>query len=177
MKKVLVLLAVLGLLFMAANDSFARGIGIKGGYGIMMDDYDDAEYDNQPFFGLFFDMGTFVFNSLRFKPGVDYISMKSDIGPDFDVWGIHLDWYWYFLGSSTIKPFIGFGPALNYYDIDDDSSTDDEDSDAGIEGFGGLEIDVSGPLAVIIEARYLWHDIADRQTTIVKLGLGIQYSF
>ncbi len=179
MKKVVVFLAVAVLLLAAANDSFARGIGIKGGYGVMMDDYDDAEYDNQPFFGVYFDMGNFIFNSLRFRPGLDYIAMRSDNAPgDFDVWGIHMDWYWFFMGKAAINPFIGFGPTLNYYDFkDNNNNTNDNDSDAGIEGFAGLEFDISGPFSIMLEARYLWHDIADRDTTIVKFGLGIMYNF
>ncbi|HSV97540.1 MAG TPA: outer membrane beta-barrel protein [Spirochaetota bacterium] len=175
MKKLLVFLAVLGLLFAVASDSFARGIIVKGGYAIMQDDYEDAEYDDQPFFGVFFDMGTFLFDSLRFKPGLDYISMKSDLGGDFDVWGIHLDWYWYFLGKAAIQPYLGFGPALNIYDDDDNRS--DEDSDAGLEGFVGIQFDLSGPLALMLEARYVVHDIADRGTNMAKLGVAVQYSF
>ena len=176
MKKLFVVLAVLGLLFAASNDSFARGIIIKGGYAIMQDYYKDADYDNKPFFGLFFDMGSFIFNSLRFKPGLDYIAMKSDQGyGDFDVWGIHLDWYWYFLGKAAIQPYLGFGAALNYYDFDDRQA--EEDSDAGIEGFAGVQFDLSGPLALLLEARYVMHDIANRDQNMVKLGVGIQYSF
>lgn len=176
MKKLFVILAVLGLLFAASSDSFARGIIIKGGYAIMQEDYDDMEYENKPFFGLFFDMGTFLFNSLRFKPGVDYIAMESDqANVDFDVWGIHFDWYWYFLGKAAIQPYLGFGAALNYYD--GDRNDDDEDSDAGVEGFFGFEFDLSGPLALMLEARYVVHDIANRDQNMVKLGVGIQYSF
>lgn len=176
MKKLLVILAVLGLLFAASSDSFARGIIIKGGYAIMQDDYEDDEYDNKPFFGLFFDMGTFLFNSLRFKPGVDYIAMTSDQGyGDFDVWGIHLDWYWYFLGKAAIMPYIGFGPSLNYYVYDNDNQ--EEDSDAGIEGFVGAQFNLVGPLALMIEARYVMHDIANRDQNMAKLGVAIQYSF
>ena len=178
MKKLFVILAVLGLLFAASSDSFARGIIIKGGYAIMQEDYDDAEYDNKPFFGLFFDMGTFLFNSLRFKPGVDYISMEAEEGQgygDFDVWGIHLDWYWYFLGKAAIQPYLGFGAALNYYD--GGRYDDDEDSDAGVEGFFGFEFDLAGPLALMLEARYVVYDIANRDQNMIKLGAGIQYSF
>lgn len=176
MKKLFVILAVLGLLFAVASDSFARGIIVKGGYAIMQEDYEDAEYDNKPFFGLFFDMGTFLFDSLRFKPGVDYIAMRSDLpNSDFDIWGIHLDWYWYFLGKAAIMPYLGFGPALNIYDWDDD--TTDEDSDAGLEGFVGIQFDLSGPLALMLEGRYVVNDIADRGTNMVKLGVAVQYSF
>lgn len=176
MKKLFVILAVLGLLFAVASDSFARGIIVKGGYAIMQEDYDDMEYENKPFFGLFFDMGTFLFNSLRFKPGVDYIAMESDqTDVDFDVWGIHFDWYWYFLGKAAIQPYLGFGAALNYYD--GDRYDDDEDSDAGVEGFFGFEFDLSGPLALMLEARYVVHDIANRDQNMIKLGVGVQYSF
>lgn len=173
MKKFFVAVLVVSVVFMFAGTSHARGIMVKGGYGIMMDDYDDADYDNRPFFGLYFDAGNFIFNNLKFKAGVDYMAMKSDRAFDFDVWGIHLDWYWFFMGKSQINPFLGFGPALNYYDFDNDV----EDSDAGIEGFAGVEFNLSGPLSLMLEARYLWHDIADRDTTVFKLGVGVQYNF
>ncbi len=174
MKKILVAVAILGLLFLAVNDSDARGIGIKGGYALPQDDYEDAEYDDTPFFGLYFDAGTFLFDSLRFKPGVDYMQMESDIAPDFDVIAIHIDWYWYFLGNATIKPFLGFGPTLNYYDAQEG---DAEDSDGGLEGFVGFDFNLSGPFALTLEARYLWHDIATMDHNVWKLGAGIQYNF
>ncbi|MGB4269439.1 MAG: hypothetical protein WBK20_09685, partial [Spirochaetota bacterium] len=93
-----------------------------------------------------------------------------------DVYGIHLDWYWFFMGKKQFSPFLGFGPALNYYSFDDDR-TNDDDSDAGIEGFAGVDFDISGPWKLMVELRYLWHDFADRDTTIVKLNVGLLYYF
>jgi hypothetical protein len=175
MKKLVVILAVLGLLFLAADASYARGIGIKGGYAIMGGDYADAEIDDTPFFGVFFDAGNFLFNSLKFKPGLDYLTLK---GPndtfEADVWGIHIDWYWHFLGQTAISPFLGFGPALNLYDF---KTSHESDSDAGIEGFAGCEFAIAGPFTLIIEARYVIHDIAATDTNMWKLGVGIQYNF
>ncbi len=174
MKKLVVVLAVLGIIFLAADASFARGIGIKGGYAVMADNYKDLDVDDTPYFGVYFDAGNFLFNNLKFKPGLDYLTLK---GPgqqdDADVWGIHLDWYWHFLGQSAISPFLGFGAALNLYDF----QSDYEDSDAGLEGFAGVEFAISGPFSLMIEARYVMHDIATREDNMWKLGVGIQYNF
>lgn len=165
---------------------FAYGIGIKGGYSKMFDDY--KGYEDTWNLGLYFDMGKFIFNSLQFRPGLDYVNLETEgyytvnrFGlwehhtNEVDVWGIHLDWYWFFAGKSQFAPFIGFGPALNYYNFDDDSTKGD--SDAGIEGFLGIEFNLSGPWSLMLEARYLWHDIADRDSTIMKFNAGLMYYF
>jgi len=178
MKKLVVVLAVLGIIFLAADASFARGIGIKGGYAIMGGDYDSPmKIDDTPFFGIYFDAGNFLFNSLKFKPGLDYLSMDGPTDAnDADVWGIHIDWYWHFLGQAPISPFLGFGPALNIYDWKN-KDVHESDSDAGIEGFLGCEFAISGPFSLMLEARYVIHDVVDRDKTMWKLGVGIQYNF
>lgn len=160
----------------ATNDVFAKAIGIKGGYTMPKDDYKD--FDDDWNFGVYFDMGTFLINNLDFRPSVDMLSLEnSDLNYKFaDVWGIHFDWYWHFMDKGTFAPFIGFGPSLNYYDYDDDD-TADEDSDAGVDLFLGCDINVSGPLAIMIEGRYKFFDIAARDETAFQANLGIAYSF
>ena len=175
MKKFTIAIAVLFIFFMAFGDLSAGGIGIKGGYSKMMDDYSDADFDDTWCLGIFFDAGTFLFDSLRFRPGFDYLTLENDAGNFADVWGIHLDWYWFFSKSGSISPFLGFGPALNYYNYDNDSTQGD--SDAGIEGFGGIDFNLSGPLTLIFEMRLVFHDIADRNATILKGNVGFLYSF
>jgi len=172
MKKLLLVLLVV----FTASSVFAAGIGIKGGYAKMYDDYADL-FDDTWNFGIVFDMGTFLFKNLQFRPGLDYLSLEyEDKNSKFaDVYGIHLDWYWFFLGKKQFSPFLGFGPALNYYNYKDDSS--EGDSDAGLEGFAGIDFDLAGPWKLTLELRYLWHDIADRNSTIVKLNAGILYYF
>jgi len=173
MKKILLVLLVV----FTASSVFAAGIGIKGGYSKMYDDYADV-FDDTWNIGIVFDMGTFLFNNLQFRPGIDYLSLENeDNNYEYaDVYGIHLDWYWFFMGKKQFSPFLGFGPALNYYSFDDDR-TNNDDSDAGIEGFLGVDFDLSGPWKLMLELRYLWHDIADRDTTIVKLNVGLLYYF
>lgn len=160
----------------SSNDVFARAIGIKGGYTTFKDDWSD--YDDDWAFGVYFDMGTFLINNLDFRPSLDVVSLEiSDQNrKDADVWGIHMDWYWHFLDKGTFAPFIGFGPALNYYDFDKDN-TSDEDSDAGVDLFLGCDINVSGPLSIMIEGRYKFFDIAARDNTALQANLGIAYKF
>ncbi len=180
MKKLTLLLLVIAMMTFTAGTAFAegKGIGIKGGWSMVLDDYDKAKYDDTWNAGGFFDMGKFLFDSLKFRPGLDYVKMKNKDNPnaEFKVWGIHLDWYWFFLSSGKIRPFLGFGPALNYYKFHD-RQTNDNDSDAGIEGFGGVEFDLTGSLALMLEARYLWHDIADRDKALMKYNLGFIFKF
>ncbi|MDY6935878.1 MAG: hypothetical protein SVZ03_16875 [Spirochaetota bacterium] len=176
MKILGILLLVVSIIFISTDKSYSRAMGVKGGYAKMMDDYSDLEFDDTWTLGILFDLGTFIFNSLRFRPSIDYVEMAIDDTELFDVYAFHIDWYWFFLKKSTVSPFLGFGPALNYLDYEDDTTTD-EDSDAGIEGFGGIEFDINGPLSMIFEVRFLFHDIADRDKTMLKLTFGLLYSF
>lgn len=172
MKKLLLLV----LLVFTTTSVFAASIGIKGGYSKMYDDYADTMDDTWNI-GIYFDLGTFLFRTLQFRPGIDYLSLENeDTNVEYaDVYGIHLDWYWFFMGKKSFSPFLGFGPALNYYSFEDESS--EGDSDAGIEGFAGVEFDLTGPWKLLLELRYLWHDIADRDKTVVKLNAGIMHNF
>ena len=75
---------------------------------------------------------------------------------------------------SAMAPFIGFGAALNFYDGD----WNKDDSDAGLEIFGGLDFKLSGaPLLMTIEGRYKFLDIADFDQSAFELSLGIGYMF
>lgn len=177
MKKLLLLLIALSLFVgFSSNDVFAKAIGIKGGYTMPKDDLSD--FDDDWNFGLYFDMGTFLINNLDFRPSIDMFSLEiSDNSFKYaDVWGIHMDWYWHFLDKGTFAPFLGFGPSLNYYDFDDED-TADEDSDAGVDLFLGCDINVSGPLSIMVEGRYKFLDIAARNETAFQANLGIAYNF
>jgi len=174
MKKILFTVLALSLLFtFTYNNATAATIGLKGGYTMPKDDYKD--YDNTPNFGIYFDMGKFIFNNLNFRPGLDYFTLDGDKGKFGDVWGIHLDWYWFFMGKKPIAPFLGFGPSLNYYDFDEGSTN--EDSDAGVDLFLGADFKLTGPLTLMVEGRFKFLDIANRNETAMQLNLGIAYSF
>ena len=178
MKKIFVVVIAAALMFsFASSELSAKGIIIKGGYAMMQNDLSDAQLVDQWNFGLFFDMGPFLFNSLVFRPGVDWVSYETENVAIADVYGIHFDWYWYFMGNSAIAPFLGFGPSLNYYDYDS-RRDDNEDSDAGVDVFAGASIGISGtPLELILEARYRFMDIAARSENILAFNLGIMYKF
>ncbi len=178
MKKLLVFLIAAGLMLsFAAGELSARAIIIKGGYAMMQNDLEDIDAENTWTFGVFFDMGTFIFNSLKFKPGLDWVSIETSNASLYDIWGIHFDWYWYFMGNSSISPFLGFGPSLNYKDYNNKYSRD-KDSDAGVDLFAGAQFGISGtPFELILEARYRFIDIADRDENIFAILLGLQYKF
>jgi hypothetical protein len=178
MKKLLIVFMAAGLIVsFAASDVFARGIMLKGGYAMMRNDYADAEVEDTWTFGIFFDMGTFLFPSLRFMPGVDWVSIETEEQSIEDIYGIHMDWYWFFMGERSIAPFLGFGPSLNY--LDRNSRNDEnEDSDAGVDIFLGAMMKLGGtPFDLMIEARYRFIDIADRGANILALNLGLKYNF
>ncbi len=177
MKKIAGLIIILTLIVATDTSLFARAFGGRIIYNSMMDDYSDAKFENNLSGGILFDVGTFVFQSLRFRPGLDYVTLENKNTEWATVYGIHLDWYWFFLKSrSTFSPYLGFGPSLNYYKFED-NQTDDNDSDAGIEGFGGFEFNITGPLSLIVEARLVIHDIADTGTRIFKPSVGVMYYF
>ena len=171
MKKLLVsFFAICMLIGVGYSNASANTIGIKGGYVVPTNDLED--YDNALAFGLYFDMGKFVFNSLSFRPSLDYFSLEYK-NWSTDVFGLHMDWYWHFMDNkrSAMAPFIGFGAALNFYDGQDDS-------DAGLELFGGIDFKLSGaPLLLTIEGRYKFLDIADFDQSAFELSLGIGYMF
>lgn len=156
------------------SEANARSIIFKGGWALMRNDFSRA--DDTWTAGIFFDMGTFLFNSLRFKPGVDFVEVESKDFKYADIWGIHLDWYWYPMHNVPISPFLGFGPSLNYLNFNNDS--DDDDSDAGVDLFAGVSLGIRGtPLTLVLEARYRFIDIAARDDNILAFNLGIEISF
>lgn len=173
MKKSILSLLVVSLLFsFAYNKADAATIGIKGGYTMPADDL--KRYDDTFNLGIWFDMGKVFFDNLTFRPGLDYFELDSDGGADVDVWGIHLDWYWFFMGKKKIAPFIGFGPTLNYYNSDSNAK---EDSDAGVDLFLGAEFNIAGPLSILAEGRFKLLDIASRGDSAFQVNLGVGYSF
>jgi len=178
MKKLFIFILALSLITVfVAKESEARAIGIKAGYTMPKDDLKD--FDDTWAFGLYFDMGTFLINDLDFRPGIDMFSLENpdNDARDVDVWGIHFDWYWHFLGKSSIAPFIGFGPVLNYYDMKKDDTTN-EDSDAGVDLFLGADIKIGGtPLSLMVEGRFKFLDIAARDETAMQLNVGVAYNF
>lgn len=173
MKKLAIAVVLMLVVLLSFSNVYARGIGVKGGYTIMQGKYADWKLDNAMNFGIYFEAGSFLFDKLIFMPGIDYFTLKGNT--DYaDVWGIHLDWYWMFLGKAKIAPFLGFGPALNYYQF---KGNEVEDSDAGVELFGGCTFEITGPLELMLEARYCFHDIADFDYKVIKLNVGVLYKF
>lgn len=179
MKRVVMVFAIFAIISTSAQqDILARAIGFKAGYATMQNDFEDAGRDDTWAFGVFFDMGKFLFDSLRFKPLVDYTPIEHENGTELvDIWSFHLDWYWYFMGSSRsqIAPFIGFGPSLNY--LDDQTQPSYDDSDAGVDLFAGMQFGLSGDLALLAEIRYRFIDIAERNENILQYSLGLQVNF
>ncbi|HOF12967.1 MAG TPA: hypothetical protein PLN01_01475, partial [Spirochaetota bacterium] len=73
------------LIVFTASTVFAAGIGVKGGYSKMYDDYSDW-FDDTWNIGVYFDLGKFLFDTLQFRPGLDYLSLEPDKGDgDVDV--------------------------------------------------------------------------------------------
>jgi opacity protein-like surface antigen len=184
-KKSIVTIAVIAMLssffvVLGASDANARAIGIKGGWAMVRDDYESADFQDTFTYGLYFDMGRFIFNSLSFRPGLDYIKLEQEdnsgnVIQELIIWGIHLDWYWHFMGKSSISPFLGFGAAMNILDDDDDQT--DDDSDAGLEVFGGADIGLTGSISLLLEARYCVNDIANRGQNMLKALVGLSFKF
>jgi opacity protein-like surface antigen len=175
-------IAMLSSIFVISGttDVNARALGIKGGWAMVRDDYESADYQDTFTYGLYFDMGSFLFNSLSFRPGLDYIKLEQEdnngnVIQEFTIWGIHLDWYWHFMGRSSIAPFLGFGAALNILDDDDDQT--DDDSDAGLEVFGGADIGLTGSVSLLLEGRYCFNDIANRGQNLLKALVGLSFKF
>lgn len=169
MRRLIIAVVLSVVFFLTISDIYANSIGIKGGYAKMMDDYSD--FDDTLAFGLFFDVGKFLIKPMKFRPGLDYVPAD-----ELDVFGLHADWYWFFLNERTeFKPFIGFGPALNYINIDSER-TDDQDTDVGFELFAGFDYDFSGPLSMMIELRFLIHDISDAGTRVLKANIGLSHT-
>ena len=176
MKKLAVVIAFLCVVSFSATNLHARAIGIYGGWGLMQDDYESAKFDDTWTVGVLFDMGHFVFKSLIFRPAFDYLQLDN---PDtekeeIDVYALHLDWYWHFMGTGSFSPFLGFGATLNYMDRE---GSDNEDSDAGIEGFVGFNYWITHGAAIMLQGRYTMHDIANRDQNIVKVLGGVIFKF
>lgn len=176
MKKFIIALFAISLLVsFGYSNASAKAIGLKGGYIAPQDDLDDA--DDDYIFGIYFDMGQFLFETLTFRPGLDKFVLENDTAKYADVWGIHMDWYWHFLDKGAIAPFLGFGPTLNYY-TGGVYRRDSKDSDAGVDLFLGLDFRIGGtPLSIMVEGRYKFLDIADRGDTAMAASLGVAYNF
>jgi hypothetical protein len=177
MKKIFIsIIAFTLLLSFGYTNASAKAIGIKGGYLMPQDDLSNVA-DDTTTFGIYFDMGTFLINNLDFRPGLDYATLEKDDFKYAKVYGIHFDWYWHFMDKGAIAPFLGFGPALNYY-TGGQFKNDNKDSDAGVDLFLGFDIKIGGtPLSLMIEGRYKFFDIADRDVTAGSLNIGIAYNF
>lgn len=184
MKKfALIMLVLFFSVSFISTDLFAKGIGLKLGYSQMRDDYSSPghEFEDAATFGIYADMGPFLFEQLVFRPGINYIELESENEFhnkwwDMDVYALHLDWYWMFMGKQSISPFLGFGFALNYLSWHENNNEDD-DSDAGIELFAGADFALSGPLSLMLEVRYVMHDFSNRDQNMLQGNLGILYSF
>ena len=184
MKKLIGGVVVVSLLLFAANGLHARGIGIYGGWIFMQDDYKDEfafDYDDTYTIGVLLEMGSFLFNSLIFRPAFDYVNCESDnvAVRDREVYGIHLDWYWHFMGTGSFSPFLGFGATLNYYEFEKMGPGDDfeEDSDAGAEVFAGFNLGLTSSITLMVQARYAWNDIASRDENMAKVLAGVIFKF
>ncbi len=175
MKKMSVILLIAGVFLFCSNGLFAEAIGLKIGYNKMLDDYSDAELEDHISGGIYFDLDTKIIGA-DFRPGIDFVNLETEHVEIATVYAFHLDFYWFFMHQASFAPFIGFGPALNYVNYDNDN-TDDNDSDVGIEGFGGVEFELTGPLKLMAELRLIIHDIADTGTRIFKPSVGISYTF
>ncbi len=181
MKKLIWGMVVLSLLLFSATGLHARGIGVYGGWVFMQDDYEDQfvyNYEDTYTIGIIFDMGSFLFNRLIFRPAFDYVSCEGeeDDHLDKEIYGIHLDWYWHFMGTGSFSPFLGFGAALNYYEFEEEKAID-EDSDAGAEVFAGFNFSLTGNVTLMIQARYAWNDIASRDENMAKFLAGLIFKF
>jgi opacity protein-like surface antigen len=183
MKKLVWGMVVLSLLLFSATGLHARGIGVYGGWVFMQDDYEDKyvyDYDDTYTIGIIFDMGSFLFNRLIFRPALDYVNCESDNDNvmDKEIYGIHLDWYWHFMGTGSFSPFLGFGATLNYYEYEKVHGGDDvEDSDAGAEVFAGFNLDMTSSVTLMVQARYAWNDIASRDENMAKVLAGVIFKF
>jgi len=175
MKKfILLFIASAMIVTSAVNNSHAAAIGIKGGYCWTENDLNDLA-DNTWNIGIYFDMGSVLFSSLDFRPGLDYFRWKKNGINNGKDWGVHFDWYWNFMGKQAISPFIGFGPTLTYMDM---PSNQHNESHAGLDLFAGADIKIgSTPLSVLLEARYKFPDIAYLGRGAFLLDAGISYHF
>lgn len=174
MKKFVVLFIVTGMLVAGSNAVYAKAIGGKIIYNKMMDDYKDAQYENNLSGGVFFEIGPSFYDSV-FRPGFDWVTLENNTY-SYKVYSVHLDWVWFFMKGKPLSPFIGFGPAFNYRNYDSDRSEDD-DSDAGIEGIVGLEYNISGPWSLYVDLRFIQHDIADLGDRMLRASVGVVYYF
>lgn len=183
MKKVILGLLVLSLLLFSTTGLHARGVGIYGGWVFMQDDYENEfifDYDDTYTIGVLLEMGSFLFNSLIFRPAFDYVNCESDNDAvrDREVYGIHLDWYWHFMGTGSLSPFLGFGATLNYYEFEKMGGGDDvEDSDAVVEVFAGFNLGLTSAITLMVQGRYAWNDIASRDENMAKVLAGVIFKF
>jgi hypothetical protein len=173
MKKYAILFLIALFVTTAAESASARAIGGKVIYNNMMDNYHDYDFENNLSGGIFFETGPSFFDS-RFRPGFDWVNLENDYYKE-TVYAVHFDFYWFFLRGKALTPFVGFGPAFNYRHYN--AHYTDDDSDAGIEAFAGLEFNLSGPWSLIGEFRLAQHDIADWGDRIFKTSIGIVYYF
>ncbi len=174
MKKLAVLAMIACMLVFGSDRLFAYAFGGKLIYNKMMDDYSDVKFENNLSGGIFFEVGP-AFLGSKFRPGFDYVTLETSKAKFARVYAVHLDLTW-FLMKGSFAPFLGFGPSLNYYNFNSSRSKDD-DSDAGIEGFGGFEYNFTGPWSLYVEIRLTQHDIADLGARLIKGSAGIVYYF
>ncbi len=186
-KKIILIGLILIITLLAAGDLFAKkryrgrravkektGIIVKGGYTITEDSEALGEYDNAWNAGLFIDTGSMLTKSVHFRAGLDYITIKTPM-EDASIIGLHFEWiYNVNISGSPIVPFIGLGPSLNYVDWGKSSESAFDDSEVGIEAFGGVAYAPrGGRFEFFIEGRYRNIDIAYRKKYMYCANLGV----
>jgi hypothetical protein len=105
-----VCLAFLGLFCMAATPAQAQArAGVQGGMSIDPD---------QVFFGGHIETSPLV-DRLRFRPNVDI-----GLGDDITLIGFNFDFTYRFTENRPWNLYAGAGPAINWFDVNDNSTTD-----------------------------------------------------
>jgi opacity protein-like surface antigen len=131
---------------LAQQQSAGSGLGWNG-WGIRVGLTSEPD---QVHGGVHFELGEFARN-VRFRP-----TIEIGFGDDVTLLQAHAEVHYVFSKVQVWKPYVGGGAGFNYIKVDDDvlpPGVDDDDTDVGLMGVGGVETRLKSGVGFLLELK------------------------
>lgn len=178
MKRLFILIAVLGIAALPFSNAFAAGpvsVGVEGGFVNTEID----EFDNTWVMGVFADFGLPMIN-WSIQPFINYWNWSEDISvlgenmeTSFSDWTVGGNVKMSIPTPSIVRPFIGAGVSAHILTAEVDLGTmgsfDDSDTKLGFQLGGGTYIDAGDSWSIVAQTWY--HMVEDFNQWSIRGGV------
>lgn len=139
---------VLSLLGCLASPAYAQQGGPELGWNGWGVQAGLSSEPDQIYGGVHFNLGEFAKN-VRLRPTVEI-----GFGDDRTLLQAHAEVHYVFSKVQVWKPYVGGGVGFNYVKIDDlPPAADDDDTDVGLMGVGGVETKLKSGVGFFFEGK------------------------